>query len=91
MELVDDYEQKNKEKWQDVLLDTEDEELLSLRPKDRPKIKQATLINIYQYKIKKMEEILDKLKDINIQLADKCLVAEKLVEDFVFQKFKYEE
>ncbi len=38
-----------------------------------------------------MEEILEKLKDIDIQLADKCLTAEKLVEDFVFQKFKYEE
>jgi hypothetical protein len=31
-----------------------------------------------------MEEILDKLKTINIELADKCLAAEKLVEDFVF-------
>ena len=38
-----------------------------------------------------MEEILEKLKDIDIELADKCLTAEKLVEDFVFQKFKYEE
>lgn len=38
-----------------------------------------------------MEEILDKLKDIDIQLEDKYLTAEKLIEDFVFQKFKYEE
>ncbi len=38
-----------------------------------------------------MEEILNKLKDIDIELEDKCLTAEKLVEDFVFQKFKYEE
>jgi hypothetical protein len=66
IELIDDYGQKNKEKWQDVLLDTEDEELLYLRPKDRPKIKHATLINIYKYKIQKMEEILAKLKTINI-------------------------
>lgn len=38
-----------------------------------------------------MDEILDKLRNIDIELADKCLAAEKLVEDFVFLKFKYEE
>jgi len=45
---------QNKDDWDQVLVDTEDQELDSLRHKDKPKLKLSTLVDIYKYRAKKV-------------------------------------
>lgn len=55
---------QNKDDWDQVLVDTEDQELDSLRHKDKPKLKLSTLVDIYKYRAKKVSQQIPAFEEI---------------------------
>lgn len=82
----------NKEEWESLINEAENEELAQLRVKDKPKVGKNILIDIYKFKAKLLRDNGETFNSINsIEPADLCSLVEKILQDRVMEQFKVEE
>lgn len=62
--IIDQVSADNKDEWEELLKETDNQEMASLRNKDKPKIKRDVLIKIYQFKAAIIDNEGKKYKDI---------------------------
>lgn len=85
MQITEDVSASNREEWESLINEAENEELGQLRSKDKPKVGKNILIDIYKYKAKLLKDNSDAYNAIkDIEPADLCSLVEKILQDKVF-------